>query len=78
MKLVALPLIVWLLARHLFALPPLEVAVATIAAAMPTGANVFILARRYDLYLRRAASTVLISTVGSVVTISVILTLLTG
>lgn len=78
MKLVALPLLVWLLARHLFALPPLEVAVATIAAAMPTGANVFILARRYDLYLRRAASAVLISTVGSVVTISVILTLLTG
>jgi hypothetical protein len=43
---------------------------------MPTGANVFILARRYDLYLRRAASAVLISTVGSVVTISIILTLL--
>ncbi len=76
MKLVALPVLVWLAADKLFALPPLEVAVATIAAAMPTGANVFILARRYDLYLRRAASAVLISTVGSVVTISIILTLL--
>ncbi|BBK29619.1 hypothetical protein EDC65_0014 [Stella humosa] len=76
MKLVALPLLVWLAADKVFALPPLEVAVATVAAAMPTGANVFILARRYDLYLRRAASAVLISTVGSVVTITVILTLL--
>lgn len=76
MKLVALPLLVWFAAERIFALPPLEVAVATVAAAMPTGANVFILARRYDLYLRRAASTVLISTILSIVTISVILMLL--
>ena len=76
MKLVALPLLVWFAADILFGLPRLEVAVATVAAAMPTGANVFILARRYDLYLRRAASAVLISTIGSVVTISIILTLL--
>lgn len=76
LKLVAFPILVWLIAAQVFQLPPLEVAVATIAAAMPTGANVFILARRYDLYLRRAASAVLISTVASVVTISIILTLL--
>ncbi len=76
MKLVALPLFVWFVAERIFALPPLEVAVATVAAAMPTGANVFILARRYDLYLRRAASAVLISTIGSVITISIILILL--
>ena len=76
MKLVALPLLVWLAADRVFGLPPLETAVATVAAAMPTGANVFILARRYDLYLRRAASMVLISTIGSVVTISIILMLL--
>ncbi|MGE0719722.1 MAG: AEC family transporter [Alphaproteobacteria bacterium] len=76
LKLVLMPALVWLVAARLLDLPPLEVAVATVAAAMPTGANVFILARRYDLYLRRAASTVLISTVASVVTIAVILTLL--
>ncbi|MCC7272506.1 MAG: AEC family transporter [Alphaproteobacteria bacterium] len=76
LKLVAMPALVWLVAAKLLALPPLEVAVATVAAAMPTGANVFILARRYDLYLRRAASMVLISTVASVATIAIILVLL--
>jgi len=73
LKLVAFPALVWVIAAWVFRLPPLEVAVATVAAAMPTGANVFILAQRYNLYLRRAASAVLLSTVGSVATITLIL-----
>jgi malonate transporter len=72
-KLVALPLVVWLLARHVLQLDALWVAVATVNAAMPAGANVYLLAQRYDTYVARTTSTVLLSTVCSIVTLSVVL-----
>ena len=75
-KLVALPLAVWLLARHVLQLDALWVAVATVNAAMPTGANVYLLAQRYDTYVARTTSTVLLSTVCSIVTLSVVLAIL--
>ena len=37
LKIVALPALVWVLAAHVFALTPMEIAVATIAAGLPTG-----------------------------------------
>jgi malonate transporter len=73
LKLVALPLVVWLLARHVLQLDTLWVAVATVNAAMPAGANVYLLAQRYDTYVARTTSTVLLSTVCSIVTLSVVL-----
>lgn len=76
-KLVALPCAVWLLARHVLQLDPLWVAVATLNAAMPTGANVYLLAQRYDVYVARTTSTVLLSTVCSIATLSLLLSLLT-
>jgi predicted permease len=41
-------------------------------AALPTGANIFILARRYDLYLDRTSAVILISTIASLLTLSVL------
>lgn len=42
-------------------------------AALPTGGLVFILARKYDIYLQRSTSVILISTVLSVPTLSAVM-----
>jgi predicted permease len=67
------PLVVWVLATQVFALAPIQVAVATILAALPSGANVFILAQRYGVYVERAATTILVTTALSVVTAALLL-----
>jgi predicted permease len=64
------------LAYFVFDLPALAAVVAILTAACPSGANVFIMARQYDLYLGRSASAVLISTAVSVVTLSLLLAIL--
>jgi predicted permease len=48
MKMVLLPLVVWLIATHLVALPPLWRQAAILLAAMPTGANAYLFAQRYE------------------------------
>lgn len=72
-KLAVHPLIVWLLATQVFALGAVETAVAVIVAALPSGVNPFILAQRYETYVQRAASSVIITTALSVVTAAVLL-----
>jgi malonate transporter len=73
LKMVVHPLIVWLLATRVFALTPTETAVAVIIAALPSGVNPFILAQRYDIYVQRAASSVLITTALSLLTAALLL-----
>lgn len=75
-KIIALPAVVWVLAAHVFGLSPMEIAIATIAAGLPTGNNVFILAQRYRLYEDVAASATIISTAASAVTLSTLVALL--
>ena len=53
LKLLVMPALVWLVARGM-ALPPLETAVAVVAAALPTGANAFLLAERYQIGAARS------------------------
>jgi malonate transporter and related proteins len=77
LKLVIHPILVYASCRWVFDLPAIETAVATVCAAMPSGANAFILAQRYDLYVARAASTILVTTVISLVTLSACLALFT-
>lgn len=71
-KLVVHPLLVWTLATHVFAIEPLWAAVATVAAANPVGANVFILAQSYGVYVQRATSATLISTALAVASVGVL------
>ena len=78
LKMVVHPAIVWLLAVYLFALTPTETAVAVVVAALPSGVNPFILAQRYELYVQRAASSVVITTALSVVTAALLLAWFTG
>jgi malonate transporter len=73
LKLALMPALVWLFA-HMLGLAPETIAVATLAAAMPTGANVFILANRYGVYQAPVVSAVVVSTALSLATITLLLT----
>jgi hypothetical protein len=48
LKMLLLPLVVFLLARFAMPLPPLWTKVAVLFAAMPTGANAFLFAQKHD------------------------------
>jgi len=72
LKLAVQPAITWWLAFEYFSMPPVWAASAVILGALPTGALVFVLAQQYDIYLQRATSAILISTVVSVLTLSVL------
>ena len=76
LKLIAQPLITWWLAFHVFALDGVWGLSAVIQAALPTGALAFVLAQQYGLYVQRATSVILISTVGSLVTLSALFLIL--
>ena len=55
---------VWLAAGAV-GLGKFETAVAVLAAAMPVGANVFVLAQHYGVYERRASAAVVLSTLAA-------------
>ena len=76
LKLVVHPLLVWTLAVPILGLDGLWVAVAVILAGMPTGIMPYMFAARYDAAPGVAARTCILTTVGSTVTVSVILYLL--
>ena len=69
-KLLVMPVAVWVAARHVFALPPLAVAVATASAALPSGINAFILARRYNVAIPETTAAILLSTLASPLTLA--------
>ncbi|MDP1751179.1 MAG: AEC family transporter [Reyranella sp.] len=75
-KLAALPVLVWTLGRYVFPLDPLWLTVATLNAAMPAGANVYLIGQMYDTGVARATNAVVISTAASVLTLSAALLLL--
>lgn len=72
-KLLALPALVWAAALVL-PLSPAEKAVAVTMAALPTGANAFILARRYATGADRSGSAVVFTTAVSVLTLAALIT----
>ncbi|MFC6050100.1 AEC family transporter, partial [Methylobacterium hispanicum] len=76
LKCVLHPLAVWLLAFHVFAMPPAYAGVATLFAAMPVGINAYLLAVRYKTETGLIAASVLVSTLIAPVTTIAWLTLL--
>jgi len=76
LKLLVHPLLAWLIAVPLLGLQGVWVQATVLLAAMPTGVNVYLFGARHDAAGPVAARTVLLATVGSVVTISVLLALL--
>jgi hypothetical protein len=77
LKLLVMPATVGICA-HLAGVHGVAFAVSVIAAAMPTGANAFLLARRFETTMEASASAVVISTALSLFTLSLLLAWLPG
>lgn len=76
LKLVLLPAAVYGMGTYVFALPATWVGTATVLASLPTGMVAYSFASQYGIAPRRAASTVLLSTILSVVSLTFVLLLL--
>lgn len=77
LKMLGQPLLTWWLARAL-ALPPLWAHSALLLSALPTGTGPFMLAEYYGCAAARASRTILLSTLGSLLSLSLLLILLHG
>ena len=75
LKLVAQPLAVYALAR-LIALPPLETAAVVMLAALPVGANVYLMARQFGVLSGAVASAIVLTTALAALTTPLALTLI--
>jgi len=75
MKLAGQPLAVWLLARAL-SLPPLETQAIVLLAALPVGANVYLMSRQFDTLSGPVASSLVVSTALAAGTTPLILALM--
>jgi malonate transporter len=74
-KLAVQPAVTWLLAVPLLGLAPFWAGSVVLLSGLPTAALVFTLAQRYGVYVDRASSATLASTVLSVLTIPIIMVL---
>ena len=69
-KLLAHPLIVWLLLSAIGGFSAVWVEAAIVMAALPPALNIFVLARQYDTGIERASACVLVGTVVSIATLT--------
>jgi predicted permease len=74
LKMLAQPLSVYGLARVL-ALPQVETAAVVLLAALPVGANVYLMARQFDALTGPVASAIVLTTVVAAFTTPIVLTL---
>jgi predicted permease len=72
-KLLGQPALTWWLAARVFGLSATLVEMAVVLAALPTGTGPFMLAEFYRREAHITSRTILLSTVGSVVTLSLLL-----
>ncbi|HEY1609056.1 MAG TPA: AEC family transporter [Paraburkholderia sp.] len=72
-KLVGQPALTWWLAVRVFALPTQLAQIAVLLAALPTGTGPFMLAEYYRREAHITSRTILLSTVGSLATLTVLL-----
>jgi predicted permease len=76
LKLLIHPAVLLLTTAIIFDVDPLWTTAALLGAALPIAANVFIVARQYDVYVTRSSGAVLISTAVSIVTVFALLLVL--
>lgn len=74
----AFPALVWLMAFHVFELPPVWAGVAVLFSACPPGANAFLFASKYDAAQGSVSAAVAFGTVLSIISVTAILVLLSG
>ncbi|MFD0917964.1 AEC family transporter [Pseudahrensia aquimaris] len=75
-KLLIHPVIIYVLLSWMGDFPPIWVYTAVLLAALPTATNVFVIAQQYNVWVARASSMVLVSTIVSVVTVTTLLWLI--
>lgn len=75
-KLIVHPVIVYVLLSWVGNFSPVWVYTAVLLAALPTATNVFVIAQQYNVWVARASSLVLVSTVTSVVSVTGLLWLI--
>jgi malonate transporter and related proteins len=66
-KLVGQPLAVWIIARVL-GLPPIETSAVVLLAALPVGANVYLMSRQFGVLIGPVASSIVVTTVLAALT----------
>jgi malonate transporter len=76
LKLIAMPLIAWVVAEFVFGLSPAEVLIVVVLAALPTAQNVFNYSQRYDIGETISRDTVFLTTVGCLPVLVLIMVLL--
>ncbi len=76
MKLALHPAALFFTTTVIFSVDPLWATAALLGAALPIAANVFIVARQYDVYVARTSSAILISTAVSMISVSALLLVL--
>ncbi|HEX5613100.1 MAG TPA: AEC family transporter [Burkholderiales bacterium] len=70
------PLLMALLAFHVFPVDPFWAKIAVVCASLPLGATAFVLAQRYKLLEAETSTGAVISTTASVLTVSLVMALL--
>ncbi len=73
LKLIAHPLVTWVLAYHVFSMPPVWANTAVLLSALPTGTGSFMLAEFYQRGADTSSAVILLSTIGSLITVTLYL-----
>jgi predicted permease len=73
MKMVLMPLLVFLALHYLVSVPPLWAKVAVLLAAMPTGANAFLFAHRNEESVAAVSAAIALGTGLAAITVSLLL-----
>lgn len=76
LKLLAHPVLVWVLVTYVVTVDPLWRTVAILEAVLPTATNVYVVAQQYDIAVDLVSTTILIATGASLVTVSIVVGLL--
>ena len=71
-KMFVQPILVFSVAHFIFDLPVLWLTIVTLVAALPSGANVAVVAGNYNVCVDRSATTILITTIISMLTLPLI------
>jgi malonate transporter len=77
LKLIAMPVIAWVVAEFVFGLGAQDVLIVVVLAALPTAQNVFNFSQRYDVGETISRDTVFLTTIGCV-PVLIAITLLLG
>ncbi|MBK9609687.1 MAG: AEC family transporter [Betaproteobacteria bacterium] len=73
LKIVVFPVVIWALGKYVFGLTGVALAVVTLTAALPVGANVYLFAQRYQVAQGEITAAVALSTAASVVTLALVM-----